>query len=206
MLGMQLSDALLNIGIFLFACVGALKARSYGMDFVGGIILAFLNGYGGGTVRDFLIGIHPVGWTNSPAAFLMVVAAVLLIALFRNIERYIKHINFTLDTLAIGLFTVLGIDLALAHSIIPFYSLVLGVITATFGGLIADVLSNKVPSLLVPGELYATACLSGGVAYLGLLHAGLDKQLCLLVAVSVVTVIRIISYKGFIRTHPSVNR
>src|SRR5687768_8954509 len=142
-------------GIFVFALTGAFKARTYKMDVFGGIVLAFVTAYGGGTLRDLLIGIKPVNWMNDNIALILVFAGTTFTFLLKeNVNRFKRTIFFT-DAIGLGFFTAWGIEVAKLNGVNDVYSLALGVVTATFGGLIADVISNVVPDLLRKGELYA---------------------------------------------------
>lgn len=191
---MTFTDLLLYTGTFIFAITGALKARAHKMDILGGLVLAFATAYGGGTIRDLLIGIQ-VGWMNDNIPLLLVLTAVVVVFLFKNnIPGFEKTIFFT-DAVGLGLFTAGGIERSLTHGISEPYSIVLGVMSATFGGLIADLLSGRQPSLLQKGELYATASAVGGLVYLLLKHLQTRNNICLAVCVAVVVLIRIISKK-----------
>lgn len=193
-LTMTAVDLTLYIGIFVFAMTGALKARTHRMDVLGGSVLAFATAYGGGTLRDLLIGIRP-GWINDPIALWLVGGAVGVVFLFRqNIGRFEK-ILFVTDAIGLGMFTLGGIERSLAHGVTESYALVLGVVSACFGGLIADLLSGRVPSLLQKGELYATAAALGGLLYILLRHLFLSQNIALLVCVGAVVAIRVVSVK-----------
>jgi uncharacterized membrane protein YeiH len=93
-----------------------------------------------------------------------------------NVNKFKRTIFYT-DAIGLGLFTAWGIEVAKSIGVNDVYSLAMGVITATFGGLIADVISNVLPNLLRKGELYATACAIGGVIYLVLRHIPIDYHL-----------------------------
>jgi uncharacterized membrane protein YeiH len=183
-------------GTFVFALTGAFKARSYKMDIFGGAVLAFVTAYGGGTLRDLLIGIRPVNWINDNAALMLVIAGTVVTFLFKeNINRFKRTIFYT-DAIGLGLFTAAGIEVALTHQLNEVYALLMGVLSATFGGLIADILCNAVPNLLKRGELYATACAIGGGIYLGLRQLGLEYNTNLTVCVIVIVGIRIYSKRN----------
>ncbi len=180
-------------GIFIFALTGAFKARTYKMDILGGIVVAFVTAYGGGTTRDLLIGIHPVNWINDNVALLLVFAGTAFTFLLKeNVKRFKRTIFFT-DAVGLGLFTTVGIEVAQQNGLNSIYALVMGVITATFGGLIADVFCNDVPNLFKRGELYATACAIGAGIYLLLKKIPLPGDINLIVCVVIVVAIRIYS-------------
>src|SRR5579862_3868374 len=190
---MRLVDVILYIGTFVFAVTGALKARTHQMDIFGAIVLAFVTAYGGGTIRDVLIGIKPVNWINDYLALSLVVSAVVIVSLFKkNIARFRKLIFLT-DAVGLAMFTVGGIQRSLEHGVNSVYAVLMGVISATFGGLLADILSNTVPDLLKPGELYATACLIGGIIFVLLAKAGLTYEVDLVGCVLIVMAVRIFS-------------
>ncbi|MGG9960104.1 trimeric intracellular cation channel family protein [Ferruginibacter sp. SUN106] len=180
-------------GIFIFAITGALKARAYKMDIFGGIVLAFVTAYGGGTLRDILIGVKPVNWVNDNLALILVLSGTAFTFFLKeNLRNFNKFIFFT-DAIGLGLFTATGIKVGLLNGLNETYALIMGVITATFGGLIADILCNAVPNLLKKGELYATACAVGGVSYLLLNKFLLTKDLNLFLCVVIVVALRIYS-------------
>jgi len=163
---MNFFDLLTYSGTFVFAITGAVKARTQQMDIFGGAVLAFATAYGGGTIRDLLIGIRPVNWINDYIALALVISAVIITFLVKgNIYQY-KRIIFITVAIGLGLFTAAGISISLAHGTNATYALMMGVISATFGGVLADILRNEVPDLLKRGELYATACFVGGAVFL----------------------------------------
>jgi uncharacterized membrane protein YeiH len=192
---MKLVDLIIYTGIFVFAVTGALKARTHRMDIFGGSVMAFVTAYGGGTIRDLLIGIHPVNWLNDYLALALVMAAVIITFLFKpDINRF-SHIVFYTDAIGLGMFTTAGIERSLAHGINSVYAVVMGVISATFGGLVADIISNNVPALLRRGELYATACAIGGTVYILLDHYQLGENSNLFICVVLIVAIRLIAIR-----------
>ena len=163
------------------------------MDVFGGIVLAFVTAYGGDTLRDLLIGVKPVHWINDNIALILVLAGTAFTFLLKsNINRFKRTIFYT-DAIGLGLFTAWGIEVALNNGLNEVYSLVMGVITATFGGLIADILCSAIPNLLKKGELYATACAIGGVIYLLLKQIPLEYNTNLTICIIVVVGVRIYS-------------
>ena len=144
---MNLIQIILYIGIFVFAITGALKARTHQMDIFGAAVIAFATAYGGGTIRDLLIGVRPVNWVNDYLALALVVGAVIIVSLFRfNTARFRRTIFFT-DAIGLGMFTVFGIEKSMHIDINDGYAIIMGVITATFGGLLADIICGEVPDL-----------------------------------------------------------
>ncbi len=190
---MTLLQLISYIGIFIFALTGALKARAFRMDIFGGLVLAFVTAYGGGTLRDLLIGINPVNWINDNIALLLVFAGTAITFLIKDHFNKFRRTIFFTDAIGIGLFTAAGIEVALLHGVNDIYAVVMGVTTASFGGLIADIFCNEVPNLFKRGELYATACAIGGTVYVLLRNAGLNNNLNLVLCILLVVALRIYS-------------
>jgi uncharacterized membrane protein YeiH len=184
------------LGIFIFALTGALKARSYKMDVFGGLVVAFATSYGGGTLRDLLIGVRPVNWVNDNLALVLVFAGAAITFLLKsNVNRFRRTIFFT-DAIGLGLFTAAGIEVSLRNGLNDIYALVMGVITATFGGLIADIFCSAIPNLFKRGELYATVCVAGGIVYLLLKEFELSSNINLTICVVFVVALRIYSKRN----------
>ncbi|RYY49134.1 MAG: trimeric intracellular cation channel family protein [Chitinophagaceae bacterium] len=181
------------MGVFVFALTGALKARTYKMDILGGLVVAFATAYGGGTIRDLLIGVRPVNWINDNFALMLVFASTAFTFLLKeNVNRFRRTIFFT-DAAGLGLFTTTGIEVALRHGANDAYALIMGVMTATFGGLLADIFCNAVPNLFKKGELYATACAFGGGIYLLSKRTALNDNICIAICVVLIIAIRVYS-------------
>jgi len=180
-------------GTFVFAITGALKARKYQMDVLGAAVMAFVAAYGGGTVRDILIGIRPLGWMNDYLALFLVTLAVAIIFMFNKKEIKFQRTIFITDAMGLGFFTALGIFKSLQAGVNGGYAIIMGTIGATFGGLLTDIISNTVPDLLKKGELYATACLIGGTIHILLHKQGVDDKTTLVVCMLIVMVVRIVS-------------
>ncbi|CAN5815208.1 trimeric intracellular cation channel family protein [soil metagenome] len=190
---MNFLDLLAYTGIFIFAITGAFKARTHKMDIFGAAVLAFVTAYGGGTLRDLLIGVRPVSWINDNIALLLVLASIAITFVLQLNYRQFRRTIFFTDAIGIGLFTVTGIEKSLAFGLNDTYAIVMGVMTATFGGLIADILCNAVPNLLKRGELYATACAIGGIIYVLLKKIPLEYHINLSICIIIIVAVRIYS-------------
>jgi uncharacterized membrane protein YeiH len=180
-------------GTFVFALTGALKARRYQMDIFGAALLAFVTAYGGGTIRDLLIGTRPLSWINDYIALILVILAVSFVFMFNQNVLKLQRTIFITDAIGLGLFTVLGIHKCFYAQINSGYAVILATIGASFGGLLADMLSNTVPDLLKKGELYATACLIGGTIQVLLERKGVDEKIAMVTCIFIVVAIRIFS-------------
>ncbi len=196
---MDLIQLVMYIGIFVFAGTGALKARTHHMDVFGGAVIAFATAYGGGTIRDLLIGAHPVNWINDYLALALVISAVIIVSLFKSNQIRFRTTIFFTDAIGLGMFTVTGIERSVSYNINDGYAIIMGVVTATFGGLLADLLCGEKPDLLKRGELYATACAIGGIIYILLQKAGVAHNLGLFICVCTVVFIRIFSKRKRLR-------
>jgi len=153
------------IGVAAFAATGALVAGRKDMDLFGGVVLAFVTGIGGGTMRDLILDV-PVTWLKQTDALMACifgfVAVYLLLWRFHSVPK--ATINL-LDLLGLALFTILGAQKTLAMGLSPAVAVMMGVLTGCGGGLIRDVLANDVPMILTRGKLYATASLTGAIAF-----------------------------------------
>lgn len=174
---MSTLNVIVYVGVFVFAWTGALKARAFHMDIFGGLVMAFVMALGGGTMRDLLIGVRPVSWVNDNLAMLLILMATIGAFLFRR-KKVLKYKSLILlfDSFGLGLYTYIGIKTCYNLHITNSVSIVvMGVVTASFGGFIADIITNTVPSLLKRGELYATASGIGGTVYV-VLHNYFDAN------------------------------
>lgn len=182
-------------GTAVFAISGVLTAIDKKFDLVGTLIIGFVTAIGGGTLRDILIGRFPVGWLNDRNYFFTILGAYAFTYLNRNqIFRYKKSL-FLFDTVGIGLFTILGIEIAMEYQLNVEICLIMGVISACFGGVIRDVLTNEIP-LVFRKEIYMTACLAGGIVYLILMRLSDFKNLNIILAISTVILIRYFSIRN----------
>ena len=157
-------------GTAVFAASGALVASRKEMDLVGFGLLATVTGIGGGTLRDLLLD-RPVAWTHAPEYVLLCVAiAVLIFFIAPHIQRRYPVLLWA-DAAGLGLFAVLGAEIAHNSGAGLIVAVVMGVMTATFGGLIRDVIGNEIP-LILRKDIYATAAALGAAVYLAVLGLG----------------------------------
>jgi len=153
-------------GIAVFALTGALVAARKQMDPFGFALLGTVTGIGGGTLRDVLLGISPVTWIIDPTA-VVICAAVALAAFFTadlfEREDRARAILWA-DAVGLALFTATGAARALDAGAPAISAVLLGVVTATFGGIIRDILAGDVP-LALRRDVYVTASLAGALAF-----------------------------------------
>lgn len=183
------------IGTLVFAISGVLIAIDKKFDLVGSTIIGLVTAVGGGTLRDLLIGNTPVGWLKDFNYLLVVCVAVLFSYLFKDHTKKIKRAMFLFDTLGIGLFTILGIQKTMAIGLSIPMCILMGTTSAVFGGIIRDVLTNEIP-LIFRKEIYATACLIGGLVFVLLEHIISTTSVNMIISMSIVVLIRYLSVKN----------
>ena len=152
------------LGTIAFAISGVMVAMDKKLDLFGVFIIAFVTSVGGGTLRDLLIGNTPVAWLKNPTFLITILSAIVIAIVFRNKLKYLRKSLFLFDTIGIGLYTMVGIQKGLLIGLSPIMCIGLGTITASFGGVIRDILCNEIP-VIFRKEIYATACILGGVGY-----------------------------------------
>lgn len=171
------------LGTFAFAVSGAFSAMERKLDPFGTLIIAFTTAIGGGTLRDVLVGNLPVNWLHNDVTIFVIFLSAIITMLFGTYLKQLTTSLFLFDALGLGLFTIVGIEIGLRYELSAGVCIALGTITACFGGVIRDVLLNKVP-LIFQKEIYALACVFGGFIYYVLLflplHADISKIICIL--------------------------
>jgi len=183
------------VGTLVFAISGILTAIDSDFDVVGSSIIGMVTAVGGGTLRDMLIGQTPVGWMTDLNYLWTIVAALLLSYLFKKKILKLRKSMFFFDTIGIGLFTILGLQKTLGVGLEFPIALLMGIVSAVFGGIIRDVLTNKVP-LIFRKEIYASACLAGGLVFLGLEQISNNPTINMLISMLTVVVIRYLSVRN----------
>lgn len=179
------------LGIFVFAISGLLTASEKRLDYFGGTVIAFFTALGGGTIRDLLLNTD-VRWMESTSLIFTALSGAMIGIIFKKQLIHLKRTFFIFDTIGLGLFTILGIQKGLEFQQIPVTCLFLGLISATFGGVIRDVLCNEIP-LIFRKEIYATAGIVGGLCYLGFYLMGWENEFTLILGVLIIILIRILS-------------
>lgn len=179
-------------GTFVFAISGALTASDKKLDLLGASVIAFVTALGGGTLRDILLGQHPLGWMRDPWYILVIGMGVAAVFFFKQPLLRAKRALSLFDTLGIGLFTVLGAQKALYLGLDPSVAIIMGTISASFGGVIRDILCNEIPLIFRSGELYATTCIAGGIVFVSL-RGIVPVEAALVVGALVVIALRVAS-------------
>ncbi len=155
--------AIMYFGDVVFAVSGALTAARYRMDVLGFVLIGTITGIGGGTIRDLLLG-RTVWWTHDATELILCGAASLVTFFFITSDITRRRGMIWADALGLSVFSVVGCHIALEYGVSPIIAVFMGMVTATGGGLVRDVLTNTQP-MIVSGQVYATAALLGSLTY-----------------------------------------
>jgi len=190
---MGLIEALDLIGTFVFALSGALAGANQRFDAFGAFVIAFVTAVGGGTLRDMMIGQTPVAWMNDTRYIYLILVALLCSYFFKRYVLKLRMTLFLFDAIGIGLFTILGVQKTLDMGLSPVVAVMMGTVSAVFGGVIRDVLCN-IPPLIFRKEIYATACIVGGIIYLALTPV-MPESLAMTITIVSIIVFRLFAVK-----------
>ena len=182
------------LGTIAFAISGVLVAMDKKLDLFGVFIIAFVTAVGGGTLRDILIGNTPVAWMREYTYVLIIFITVVFAILFVNQLKYLRRTLLLFDTIGIGLFTMVGIEKGLTAGVSPVMCIALGTITACFGGVIRDILCNEIP-VIFRKEIYATACILGGLSYFMLVLLPIYTTYAYIGAICIIIITRLLAVK-----------
>jgi hypothetical protein len=166
-LNLPLSPTILGmnyLGDIVFAVSGALTAGRHKMDIVGYVLIGTITGIGGGTLRDLLLG-RKVWWISNPDELMLCVVASVIAFFFMSLTKNNNRSIIWLDAVGLGAFAVVGCHVGLICGAPFVVAVFMGMLTATGGGVIRDVLTNTKPMILSAGQLYATAALGGSFVY-----------------------------------------
>lgn len=191
MSGLNLLALIDAIGVFAFALSGLIEARKCDMDLVGLFVVALVTAFGGGTLRDLLLDRHPIFWIEHDLYAIAILVLALVFAFVPAAGRIPSSVLLFADALGLGLFSVAGVAYALEAKTTLFIAALMGVITGTFGGVLRDVLCNKLPALFRQTPLYATCAFAGSYLYAGLLHAGAANEIAVWAAIVAIAGLRL---------------
>lgn len=150
------------LGTLTFAVSGASLAIKKEFDVFGIYVLAFVTSVGGGTIRDVLIGNTPPEWMSNSSIIITIVVGASLTLIFNPVISKLSYFVYLFDAMGLGLFTMAGIQKGLEFDFSIFICIALGTISATFGGLLRDIITGEKPMLLTRKEIYALAGATGG--------------------------------------------
>ena len=182
------------LGTISFAMSGSFAAMQKRFDPFGVFIIAFVTSVGGGTVRDLLLDV-PVFWMHDLLAVSLIFFTAIFTMIFKLIEKKFHVTLFIFDSLGLGLFTIIGVQKGLNADLHPVIGVVLGTITGCFGGIIRDILLNRIP-LIFRKEIYATAAIAGGIVYILLKNfSGLSEEINQILTILLIVSIRTLAVK-----------
>ncbi|QIA64119.1 trimeric intracellular cation channel family protein [Vibrio astriarenae] len=187
-------------GTAVFAVSGVLLAGRLKMDPFGVIVLGSVTAIGGGTIRDMALGATPVFWIGDTTYLTVIfVTCILTMLVVRRPKRLPWWVLPVSDAIGLAVFVSIGVEKALMFQDSYMVAIIMGVITGCGGGIIRDVLAREIPMVL-RSEVYATACILGGMFHTGALAMGYDTTTALAAGVSSTLIIRL----GAIRWHLSL--
>jgi uncharacterized membrane protein YeiH len=185
----EIMYALDLLGTVAFAASGALAGVRRRMDLLGVVVLGIVTATGGGVMRDVLLNdTPPFCFKNELYLYLAIAASVIVFLTPRRFER-MNRAMLLLDALGLGTFLVIGTSKALSFHLGFMGAVIMGVMTATCGGLVRDLLSNQIP-LILQREIYASACVVGGALFFFLHQAQVPSAINLSVSALMVIAIR----------------
>ena len=181
------------LGTFAFAISGIRHAAAKNFDWFGGYVCGIAVAIGGGTIRDVMLGTTPF-WMTNPFYMLCTALALVLVVVFAKWIEPLKNAWFVFDTLGLALFTIAGIQKSIMLGQPYWVAIIMGCITGAAGGVIRDVLLNNEP-VIFRKEIYAMACVAGGLSYWLLANIGAPMELTVIVSFLVTCIIRFLAVK-----------
>ncbi len=179
------------LGTIAFAISGVLTALNKKMDPFGILIIAFVAAVGGGTLRDILIA-APVAWMLDLMYVYAIFGATILTVIFRKRLGYFRRSLVLFDTIGIAFFTIVGVEKGISAGFSPLICIALGTITACFGGVMRDILSNQIP-IIFRKEIYATACILGASVYFLMSQTPMPQDFIVIISGAVVMIVRLLA-------------
>lgn len=182
------------LGVFAFAISGALSAAEKKYDLFGVLFVASITAVGGGTTRDLLLGITPVGWMNDYSYLITITIAVICTFVFyKHILNWRKTL-FLFDSIGLGVFTIIGMEKAIDSNVGWPIAIIMGVFSAVLGGVFRDTFNNEVP-LILKKEIYATACFLGAFLFSLMHFLNIPNEWSIPITILVIIIIRIVSVR-----------
>jgi uncharacterized membrane protein YeiH len=183
------------IGTLVFAISGALTGWHKKLDLFGVFIIAFVTALGGGTLCDVLIGRTPVGWMQDLTYVYIIIFGFFTTIILRAKLEKLRISLFLFDTIGLGVFTIIGIEKGIAVGLHPVICVALGTMTASFGGVIRDILCNEIP-IIFRKEIYATVSIIGGLLFFVLNEFQLNTDLLYIITSLFMIAFRLLAVKN----------
>lgn len=182
------------IAVSASAISGALEARKHEMDIVGATTIAFVTAFGGGTIRDLLLGRTPIFWVVDP--WLSIVTFVATIISFYRLNNVSDSLLTVPDAIGLGLFSILGATYSLQLQISPIVAVLMGVVTGIFGGVLRDLMCNRIPSVFRQStELYATCSFIGTWVFILLTWFHVNAIIASAVGAVIIFILRLLAVR-----------
>ena len=182
------------LGVISFAISGSLVAMRKRLDPFGVFIIAFATSVGGGTLRDVLIGAQPVFWMKNTEVIYLIIGSFLFAILFRKKLKYLNKSLFLFDTIGLALYTIMGTEIGLNANFHPLIIISIATMSASFGGVIRDILCNEIP-VIFRKEIYATACVFGSIIFLVLHNLNVSDSIIYVSTFFIVIAIRLVAVR-----------
>lgn len=176
-------------GVAVFAATGALAASRKQLDIIGFLFLASVTGIGGGTFRDLILGAAPVFWVKEPGYILVCAAVAVMVFFTAHLFESRWKVLLWLDAVGLAAYCVMGAAKGLAATGSPTVAIVTGILTATFGGILRDLLAGE-PSVLLRPEIYVTAAMAGSGTFTLLMALGFPLVAAALIAFAAAFIVR----------------
>ncbi len=167
-----------------FALSGLMEAARKRLDAVGVCVVAGLAAFGGGTLRDVLLDRRPFFWVEHAGwlwALLGGCIGAMLLLRGRHFAPTERAMQWP-DAVGLGLFSAGGTQLALAQGLPAIVAVLMGVVTAVFGGVLRDIVCNEIPSAFRDHRPYAVCAFAGGWVLVAARTLGLDDSAAVLLA------------------------
>lgn len=177
-------------GVAVFAVSGALVAGRKRMDVFGIVVVAIVTAIGGGTIRDLFLGVAPVFWVNEPAYVITATVAALATFVGARLFHFPPRLLLLFDAFGLAFATIIGCQRARVFGAPEVTIVLMGVLTGVAGGILRDLFCGEIP-LILHREIYATASLLGGIAFVLLRYVGLEQGGAAIVAAMLVLVVRL---------------
>lgn len=181
------------IGTVAAAISGIRLAATKHFDWFGAYIIGLVTAIGGGTLRDILLDI-PLFWMQNGWYLGITGLSLLTVIIFKSLLISRDRILFIFDSIGLAMFCVIGINKTLAIDYPMWGAMVMGIITGAFGGVLRDILINEEP-IIFQKDIYATACLAGGLIYWLIMVAGGSSELSQLACAATIILLRFLTLK-----------
>jgi uncharacterized membrane protein YeiH len=183
-------------GVLMFAISGALAASGKNMykDLFGLSFTGFATAIGGGTLRDIILGAHPIAWVADNNYLVAITIGIVLTVIFKRQLVKIPKLLLVFDTVGMAIYTIIGMEKSLELHVAPLAAVIMGLFTAVMGGVIRDTLINEIPQIFRK-EIYATACIAGALVYLLLKYSSLPMIWSAVISIITIIAVRLAAIK-----------